>query len=116
MMDADEFAVKPSDGVYVRGLYLESSRWDKGQKELEEPLPKVLFSPAPVMWLKPTQRDKVVQYPHYLCPVYKTSERRGTLSTTGHSTNFVMSIKLPSSKPAEHWIERGVALLTQLDD
>eukprot|EP00658_Telonema_sp_P-2_P084456 TRINITY_DN9378_c0_g1_i3.p1 TRINITY_DN9378_c0_g1~~TRINITY_DN9378_c0_g1_i3.p1 ORF type:complete len:1690 (+),score=414.28 TRINITY_DN9378_c0_g1_i3:40-5109(+) len=50
----------------------------------------------------------------YMCPIYRTGARRGVLATTGHSTNYVMSIKLPiprSTDPA-HWTKRGAAIMT----
>ena len=106
----------PKDGVYVYGLFVDGARWDADKQCLAESLPKVLFADAPVIWLRPKASKDLAVYQHYECPVYKTSERRGMLSTTGHSTNFVMMIRMPSDRHGDLWIKAGVAMLTQLDD
>ena len=77
---------------------------------------QVLFSPMPIIWMIPKEVSRFAEFQHYAAPLYKTSERRGTLSTTGHSTNFVMDIRLPSVHPGSHWTKRGVALLTSLNN
>lgn len=72
------------------------------------------FSEMPVVWLMPEENHKKPDGV-YECPVYKTLTRAGTLSTTGHSTNYVLAIEVPSLKPEPHWIKRGVALICALD-
>jgi dynein heavy chain len=111
----DSIARGPEDGCYIRGLFLEGARWNADMKELDESRPKELFTEMPIVWLKPVQNRKKSSAGYYDCPVYKTLQRAGTLSTTGHSTNFVLSIELPTSAPKSHWIKRGVALICGLN-
>ncbi|KAI8909816.1 dynein heavy chain and region D6 of dynein motor-domain-containing protein [Gorgonomyces haynaldii] len=103
------------EGVLVSGLFMEGARWDMDRKLVQDSFPMEMFSTMPLIQFIPTQtisnKDK-----YYACPLYKTAARAGTLSTTGHSTNFVVTILLPSDRPADYWIAKGVALLCQLTE
>lgn len=77
---------------------------------------QVLYTPMPCIHMLPARVTEFKRFPHYLCPMYKIPSRRGVLSTTGHSTNFVMDIRVPSDQPQSHWIKRGVALMLSLNE
>ncbi|KAJ3012302.1 Dynein heavy chain 7, axonemal [Thoreauomyces humboldtii] len=108
--------VRPEEGAYINGIYLEGARWDVEENSIVESHPRVLYDSLPIIWLRPGERSKFDISNTYDCPVYKTSARRGTLSTTGHSTNFVMSMRFLTKAPEEQWVRRGVAGLLQLND
>ncbi|XP_018409373.1 PREDICTED: dynein heavy chain 3, axonemal-like [Nanorana parkeri] len=104
----------PSEGTYINGLYMEGARWDRDKHVISESFPKILYDSMPIIWLIPEENIAEMDS-FYQCPVYKTSARHGELSTTGHSTNYVLSINLPTDKSPNHWVNRGVACLCQLD-
>ncbi|XP_046394196.1 dynein axonemal heavy chain 1-like [Ischnura elegans] len=106
---------RPSDGCTVYGMFLEGARWSAKDHLLQESHPKELYTDMPVVWLLPEANREPPASGVYTCPVYKTLTRAGTLSTTGHSTNYVVTIEIPTDKDNRHWTKRGVALICALD-
>lgn len=106
----------PENGVYIYGGFLEGARWNEEKQVVAEMRPGDLYCYMPVIWLDPIEQKDHNPVNIYRCPFYKTSRRAGTLSTTGHSTNFIVSLELPAEHEQDHWIRRGVALLSMLDE
>ena len=108
----------PQFGAYIFGLFMEGGRYDRSEGVLSDSVPGVLFDSMPCIWLKPIIAAEYNPVNAYDCPLYKTSTRAGTLSTTGHSTNFVVSLPIPRDvgTSEDYWIRRGCAMLCMLDD
>ena len=81
---------------------------------LDESTPKVLYVEMPLIWYLPKRNRAKPTTGIYDCPVYKVLSRTGTLSTTGHSTNFVQYIELPTTEEQDKWIRGGVAAFLAL--
>lgn len=106
----------PDDGVHIHGLFLQGARWDYARRSVEDSEPGKPVVPCPVVWLEPVPVTENLEAGCFSCPLYKTSTRRGELSTTGHSTNFVSYLHLPTERPPDYWVRRGAALLAMTDD
>jgi dynein heavy chain len=94
----EDVKAKPEAGCLIYGMYLEGCRWDYQQHCLNESEAKKLFVDLPMVHLVPVQNRKVPEEDIYFAPIYKVLSRTGTLLTTGHSTNFVLYIELPSKE------------------
>jgi len=77
--------------------------------------PRELYSKIPIIWFRPTTEELSEKNEYvYKCPVYKTLIRKGDLSSTGHSNNYVMNIRIPTLVKAEKWVKAGVAAMLSL--
>lgn len=113
--DPTEIEGAPEEGIYLHGLFMDGAAWDYQEGVIADQEFGTMYVRAPVINFVPW-RNKVANDEKYFCPLYKTSVRAGTLSTTGHSTNYVLSIELETNESPNHWVLRGAALLTMLND
>ena len=113
-MTYKEITEKPESGCLIYGMYLEGCKWDYENHVLTDSDPKKLYSEFPLLQMVPVQDRVIPKTGIYNTPAYKVLSRAGTLSTTGHSTNYVMNVELPSVHPEQKWIKAGVALFLAL--
>ena len=137
-----EDVAAPQDGVYVQGFWIEAARWDRRSKMLKTSLEGEMLVPLPLLHLLPSSASASAAVSHqrsndrvepkdvtahpdavasdvnciYECPLYKTSARQGTVSTTGQSSNFVLFVLLPAQGQSDDWIRQGTCLLCQTND
>lgn len=101
---------------------MEGGRWNRDEFCLDESLPRIIYDQLPIFSIHPNVESvskgelDEKSSSNFQCPVYKTTDRHGFMTTTGHSTNFIMHLELPSKYPATHFIMRGCAAFCQLDN
>lgn len=83
-------------------------------------MPYVTFVPM----LKKDLEEKEKTAQRYKCPVYRTTERKGVLTTTGHSSNYIFDILVECEgfepldtagriELVQKWVRRGTAMFQQ---
>ena len=75
----NNYETAPEDGVYVNGLFIEGSRWDREKRVIGESHGKALCDSIPVMWLKPCKKKDIVERPHFVSCLQNKREERYTL-------------------------------------
>jgi dynein heavy chain len=112
--DHEDITEPPDDGVIIYGIHVQGMRWDGQKNCLENSKKGEMFDNLPPIHFLPA-RNRKIQTGTYVTPVYKTTARAGSLSTTGTSTNFVVAVELPSELSSLHWVLNGGAGILNLD-
>lgn len=113
-MTHEDVKEAPEAGCIIYGLFLEGAKWDYKTHAVADSDPKKLFVEVPLMHLNPVVDRPKPTVGIYNTPLYRVLSRTGTLSTTGHSTNFVIMLELDSVDPEDKWILAGVACMLSL--
>ena len=82
----EEVTEPPSQGCYVHGLFIQGASWNSESNRIQEPHHNLIYSDFPVTHLTPIAKqpdddsdEAGVEGVFVKCPLYRTSERRGTL-------------------------------------
>lgn len=103
-MVADEFNAHAKEGTYIVGLSIEGASWNTQFSLLEPSKPREMYSPLPVINVRPVVADKA-DTTSFPCPVYKTQQRGPT---------YVFSMQLRSKFEPGKWVLAGVVSVMEV--
>jgi dynein heavy chain len=109
--NADEITESPTEGAYIRGLFLEGAGWDHENSALCDPEPMQLIYNIPIIHFRPLESKKSKTKSTYACPLYLYPLRTG--SRERPSFMLPVDLKFGAASP-EVWTCRGTALLLAL--
>ena len=97
-MLAEEMTANAKEGTYIVGLKLEGGSWNVGGGLLEASKPREMYTPLPVVNVRPCVIDKF-EPGLYQCPCYKTQARGNT---------YVFNLQLRTKAEPAKWVLAGV--------
>ena len=111
--DASQVDEAPEDGVLCEGFYLVGARWNREKMMIWDSYHNHGRHDARRALCAHANNFKR-NADDYECPLYKTAVRAGVLTTTGASSNYVVSLDIPTDRNPDYWVRMGVAALCAL--
>ncbi|RNF23496.1 Dynein heavy chain family protein [Trypanosoma conorhini] len=111
--EADNIRAGPERGCYVYGIFTDAWRWDQTRGVMADSLPGEPYASLPVVHFLPEPQHKMGAEWHRV-PLYRTVVRAGVISSLGASSNYVLSLEVPTDKGSDYWQLMGAACVCAL--
>ena len=111
---ADAITAAPARGCYVYGIQTDAWRWDSKRRVMADSLPGEPYAELPPVHFLP-EPNHVKPESYHAVPLYRTTVRAGVISSLGASSNYVMSIEVPSADGSDYWLLKGAACVCALN-
>eukprot|EP00796_Vickermania_ingenoplastis_P004622 gene4627-3332_t len=112
--DLDDITARPERGCYVYGIFTDAWRWDAERRVMTDSLPGEPYDQLPVVHFLPEPYHKKPDDFHAV-PMYRTTVRAGVISSLGASSNYVLSVEMPSANGSDFWLLKGAACVCALE-
>jgi dynein heavy chain len=114
-LEESDITAGPDSGAYVSGIYSDAWRWDADARVMADSLPGEPYATLPVVHFLPESNHKTPNNFHRI-PMYRTTVRKGNISSLGASSNFILAIEAPTDKPRSYWTLKGAACVCALNN